>query len=148
MAHAVAWRAMSEGSDVLLAGRDADTGAWIASQIGIPYMHFDLSSKMASKNLPKDVTGILNTAGPFSLTGPPLVRHCLARRINYIDLSNEHLSHRYVWEMSAEAASIGAILVSGAGYGALASERLLDQAKCEIPGINPDSPMTRPKRVL
>lgn len=69
-------------------------------------------------------TVVINTIGPFTDTALPIARACLPGT-HYIDLSNELPSIIVLLGLHEEAASSGSTLVTGAGFGVLATESVV-----------------------
>lgn len=92
---------------------------------------------------------VVNTIGPFARTAVPLAQACLSGT-HYVDLSNEVTSIIAVLGLNARAAACGSTLVSGAGFGVLASESLvftLCEGERPVRSVRVDViPMVRPER--
>ena len=67
---------------------------------------------------------VVNTVGPFGTTAPRLARAC-APGSACLDLSNELYAAVDVLGRHAEAATAGKCLVTGAGYGVVATESVV-----------------------
>ena len=67
---------------------------------------------------------VLNTIGPFSLLAEPVIAACLQTRTHYVDMANELSAVRAVLDRDAEARRQNIALVTGAGFGVVATETL------------------------
>jgi short subunit dehydrogenase-like uncharacterized protein len=67
---------------------------------------------------------VLNTVGPFSQFAEPIVSACLRAGTHYVDLANELSAARTLLDRDAEARGRGVQLVTGAGFGVVATETL------------------------
>lgn len=135
-AQASVQRALSEGRNVALSGRDMAAGRLIANQLGISFLPLDLRNLGIETQISQPISGILNAAGPYSDTAPDLISYCLLHRLSYIDLSNEYDTHLYAWGKSDAALSAGVAVVPGAGFGTMAVQLLLSEALRNVPNID------------
>jgi short subunit dehydrogenase-like uncharacterized protein len=106
--------------ETLLAGRNADAVAAIAAPLG-------LDSRVAT---PEDLdlagaTALLNCAGPFAITAPPLIHRCLDERVHYLDLAGEVPEHRLARAHDDAARAAGIMVMPGVGFGIVPSDCLL-----------------------
>jgi short subunit dehydrogenase-like uncharacterized protein len=67
---------------------------------------------------------VLNTIGPFTETTVPITRACLPHS-HYIDLANDVISVSALLDLHEEAVTAGCTLVTGAGFGVLATESVV-----------------------
>ncbi|WP_020657947.1 hypothetical protein [Amycolatopsis benzoatilytica] len=67
---------------------------------------------------------VLNTVGPFAITAPQVARAC-PPGTHYVDVTDELSAFELLHGMHQEAAATGRTLVSGAGFGVLATEGIL-----------------------
>jgi NAD(P)-dependent dehydrogenase (short-subunit alcohol dehydrogenase family) len=120
---AVAMRLSAGDLAPVLVGRDGDKLRAMAESLGrgttfkvgeaLPAI-----ADMISSEAPEMV---LNTIGPFTHTALPIARAC-PPGTHYIDLSNELSSVKAILALHDEAAEKGSILITGAGFGVLATE--------------------------
>jgi short subunit dehydrogenase-like uncharacterized protein len=114
-------------ADVVLVGRDHSRLSTIAESLG-----GNVRTQLAT-GLTELVTLIgaerpavvVNTIGPFSVTAMPLARASMAAGSHYVDLANELEPVRDLLDLDADARSQGVALVTGAGFGVLATETLV-----------------------
>ena len=139
---AIARELVAGGADVVLVGRDHSRLTTVAESLGGP-----VHTRVAS-GLPELVTLIgaekpavvVNTIGPFSVTAMPLARASMAAGSHYVDLANELEPVRELLDLDADARSHGVTLVTGAGFGVLATETL-------VIGLRGDRPAAERARV-
>lgn len=67
---------------------------------------------------------VINTIGPFTATMEPIARACLPCS-HYIDLANDVISVAALLALHEEAVAAGRTLVTGAGFGVLATESVV-----------------------
>lgn len=107
------------GLDAVLAGRREDAVRAVAQPLGLAARAGGLD------DIDLDgVSVVLNCAGPFARTQPPLVQRCLRAGAHYLDLAGEVDEHVALQRRDAEARAAGVLLLPGAGYGIVASDCL------------------------
>ena len=67
---------------------------------------------------------VVNTVGPFSQTGVPIARACLPGG-HYLDLANDLVAVPAILELHEEAVASQSTLVTGAGFGFVATEAVV-----------------------
>lgn len=67
---------------------------------------------------------VVNTVGPFAATAGPIARACLAAG-SYADLGNDFAAASAVLGLHQDAVAAGRTLVTGAGFGVLATESVV-----------------------
>lgn len=68
---------------------------------------------------------VINTVGPFGTTTVPTAQACVTAGSHYVDLANEFQPVRSLLELHTAAQGTGSTLVTGAGFGVLATEALV-----------------------
>src|ERR1700758_4967700 len=124
---AIARELVRGGADVVLVGRDEDKLASVGQSIGgwpnhrvVPGLAELVELIGAEK---PDV--VVNAVGPYGLTALPLARACLAAGTHYVDQANELEPVQQLLELDADARVRGVTLLTGAGFGVLATEALV-----------------------
>jgi short subunit dehydrogenase-like uncharacterized protein len=123
----IASELIGNDADVVLVGRDHDRLATVAASLGgrnrtiLSPGPAELAALIAAEK----PTVVVNTIGPFGETTAPLARACLAAGSHYVDLANELPPVQALLNMDADAKSAGVTLVTGAGFGVLATEALV-----------------------
>ena len=124
---AIARELVCDGADVVLIGRDEDKLASVARSIGGSAHQRVVSGLTTLVELIRaekpDV--LVNAVGPYGVTGLPLARACLVAGAHYVDQANELEPVQQLLELDAEARGRGVTLVTGAGFGVLATEALV-----------------------
>src|SRR5215469_11859643 len=130
----IAEEAIRRGHQPLLAGRSAESLASLGKHLGLPWMVVGLDEPDQLKQAVSDVEVVLNAAGPFITTAPPLVEACLAAGTHYLDLAGEipALQHLFAHDQEARARNIA--LIGGVGFGVVASNSLVKYVADQLPG--------------
>ena len=123
------------GADVVLVGRDGDRLAAAAGSLGGSVRTRVASglTELVALIAAEKPTVVVNTIGPFTATSMPLARASLAAGTHYADLANELEPVRELLDLDAEARSRGVTLVTGAGFGVLATEALVIELRRDRP---------------
>jgi short subunit dehydrogenase-like uncharacterized protein len=131
----VARELVEGGADVVLVGRDQDKLASVARTVGGPVRTRVVSGVAELVGLiPVERPAVLvNAVGPYSATTVPLAQACLAAGVHYLDQANELEPVRELLELDDEARRRGVTLVTGAGFGVLATEALVIELRSDRP---------------
>ncbi|MGV9823525.1 saccharopine dehydrogenase NADP-binding domain-containing protein [Nocardia xishanensis] len=70
---------------------------------------------------------VVNTVGPFGATTVPTAHACVAAGSHYVDLANEFQPVQSLLGLDPAARTAGSTLVTGAGFGTLATEALVSE---------------------
>ncbi|MGC5170062.1 saccharopine dehydrogenase family protein [Microbacterium sp. DT81.1] len=76
---------------------------------------------------------LLNCAGPFAVTQPPLLRASIARGIHYLDLAGEVDEHLSAAAADPAARTAGSLVMPGIGFGIIPSDGLLASVVSRLP---------------
>lgn len=114
-------REVLSGRELVLAGRSAQTLQRLADKLGCPTRAFDV--RTASGQL-DGVRVLLNTAGPFAVTQPPLLQACLQAGVHYMDIAGEVAEFQSAFAHDAKARERGVMLMPGAGFGVAPTDAL------------------------
>jgi short subunit dehydrogenase-like uncharacterized protein len=123
----VARELVDRGADVVLVGRDESKLTSVSLSVGKP-VRTRVVSGLAElvRLIPVEKPGVVvNAVGPYSATSMPVARACLAAGAHYLDQANELEPVRELLELDGEARRRGVTLVTGAGFGVLATEALV-----------------------
>ncbi len=110
----------------VLVGRDRERLKQVA-----PSLEQELRTVVASS--PEEIANqirqqrpaiVINTIGPFTETAVPIARACLSNS-HYVDLANDVFSFSGLLALHEEAVTSGSTLVTGAGFGVLATESVV-----------------------
>lgn len=108
-------RAKEAGLSLVLAGRDEEPLQAMAAALGVQYRVFALDGTDDVERGLRDVTVLLNCAGPFVHTAGPLMSACLLTGIHYLDIAAELVSYELAATLDREAVAKGVMLMPGSG---------------------------------
>src|SRR5215471_7848933 len=130
----IAEEAIRRGHQPLLAGRSAEALAALGKRLGLPWMAVGLDEPGRLQRAVSSVDAVLNAAGPFIATAPPLVQACLAAGTHYLDIAGEipALQHLFARDQAARERNIA--LIGGVGFGVVASNGLVKYVADQLPG--------------
>ena len=117
----IAETALRRGHQPVLAGRSAASLAALGKRLGLPWKAVGLDEPDQLQWAVSEVDAMLNAAGPFIATAPPLVAACLAAGTHYLDIAGEIpvLQHLFARDQAARERNIA--LIGGVGFGVVAS---------------------------
>lgn len=145
-----AQHAADSGLDPILGGRNADQLAQLAGELGVEHRAFDLTDPASVDGALRDVAVLVNCAGPYQLTAPPLVTASIRTGVHYLDMAAELDGYLLAGELDEQARAAGVMLLPGSGgsvamLGCLAGhacERVDDPRRIRI-ALNVSGPMSR-----
>jgi short subunit dehydrogenase-like uncharacterized protein len=126
--------AAGAGLPHLAAGRDLERVLAHADPLLLPARTFSLSDPVKVSRGLGDVAVVLNAAGPFAETGPPLAEACLRAGVHYLDLAGEVAELEAIRRLDLRAREAGAMLMPGVGFGILPTDALAARLKRRLPG--------------
>ena len=138
---AIARELVDHGADVVLIGRDRDRLTGLAASLGgqadtrVTSGLDELTASIAAER----PAVVMNTVGPFTATTMPVARASLTAGSHYVDLANELDPVRALLHLDTEAKSQGVTLITGAGFGVLATEALVVELRGDRPPAASDS---------
>lgn len=119
----IARRLHGTGHAVVLAGRDADRLASIGAGLGDPQVVSGSFESLLGQLRRAAPAVVVNTIGPFARTSVPVIEAC-PPGTHYVDIGNELPGTRAVLDLHERAVAAGSTLVTGAGFGVLATESI------------------------
>jgi short subunit dehydrogenase-like uncharacterized protein len=130
----IAEQAIRRGHRPILAGRSAASLAALGERLGLPWRVIRLDQPDQLQQAVSEVGAVLNAAGPFIATAPPLVAACLAARTDYLDIAGEIpvLQHLFARDQAAREREIA--LIGGVGFGVVASNSLVTYVADQLAG--------------
>jgi short subunit dehydrogenase-like uncharacterized protein len=121
-------KALDAGESPILAGRNAAALQAEATDAGLEWRDFDVTAPKLG-----GVTALLNAAGPFETTGPPLMQACIGARIPYLDIAGEYPTFLKAQALDDLAKSAGVTLLPGVGLAVLPTDCLAVKLARELP---------------
>ncbi|WP_068176249.1 saccharopine dehydrogenase NADP-binding domain-containing protein [Mycobacterium sp. UM_CSW] len=132
---AIARELVASGADVVLVGRDHSRLTVFADSVGGPVrtqVAAGLTELIELIGAEKPAV-VVNTIGPFSVTAMPVARASMAAGSHYVDLANELEPVRELLDLDGDARTRGVTLVTGVGFGVLATEALVIELRGDRP---------------
>ena len=123
---AVAARLIENNIMPVLVGRDRERLSQVAAGFdkGLQIIVSGSPSETATEISRQRPALVINTIGPFTETAVLIARACLPHS-HYIDLANDVISVTALLDLHGEAVAAGRTLVTGAGFGVLATESVV-----------------------
>ncbi len=128
--------AADQGARPILAGRNLHRVKAVAEPLGLAALAFDLRDPARIDAALKGVSVVLNVAGPFSATSPPMADACLRNRVHYLDITGEIDVFEALAARDAEAKARGVMLLPGVGFDVAPSDCLAAHLKRRLPDAN------------
>jgi short subunit dehydrogenase-like uncharacterized protein len=116
-----------------LAGRDRHKINSLATDIGLPFLVFDLNNQSVIRKMIRGFDLVIHAAGPYKYTAIPMVEACIAENVHYIDITGEWQIFEQIARYHEQAISAGIILLPGAGFDVVPSDCLATYAKSLMP---------------
>ena len=129
----IAREAARRGMKPILAGRNAELVATLASSLGLDHRIFALDDANAIKTGLKGCDVVLHCAGPFSHTSKAMVDACLLTHTHYLDITGEISVFEAVAAREIEARAAGVMLLPGAGFDVVPTDCLAAFLKARLP---------------
>ena len=122
---AIATRLQAAGVPLVLVGRDRERLTAAASDLGgEPRLRVGELDAVLSGLAAAPPAVVVNAVGPFTATGPQVAQAC-PPGVHYVDVANELPAVEAILALDSRAASAGQTLVTGAGFGVLATESVV-----------------------
>jgi len=107
--------AQAAGLDLVLAGREESRLADLAASLGASHRSFALDDEGTIDDALRDVSVLLNCAGPFHRTAAPLMAAAIRAGVHYLDIAAELDSYKLAESSDASARASGSLLLPGSG---------------------------------
>ncbi len=130
----IAEEAVRRGHQPLLAGRSTESLAALGKRLGLPWLAVGLDEPGQLTRAVADVAAVLNAAGPFVATAPPLVQACLDAGTHYLDIAGEIPALQRLYARDEMARTKHVALIGGVGFGVMASNALVKYVADQLPG--------------
>lgn len=125
--------AIARGHRPLLAGRNADSLAPLARELGLEHRVFNLDHAEAVDAGLTGVAAVLHCAGPFAHTFRPMADACLRGGCHYLDITGEAAVFESLAQDDAQARAAGIMLMPGVGFDVVPSDCLAAHLKRRLP---------------
>jgi short subunit dehydrogenase-like uncharacterized protein len=125
--------AAAAGLPHLAAGRDFERVSAHADPLLLPTRIFSLSDPAKIDRGVAGVSVVLNAAGPFADTGPPLVAACLRSGAHYLDLAGDVQDFETIRRLDLRAREAGVLLMPGVGFKVVPSDALAARLRRRLP---------------
>lgn len=120
----IAQEAVSRGHHPVLAARNKLKLVQLADQLGLDHLVLSLAQpRVLAENL-EHFQLVLNAAGPFAVTGRPVLEACLLTQTHYIDINGEIPFLEYVLNQNQAAQRREICVLPGAGFDVVPSDCL------------------------
>ncbi|MBD3560016.1 saccharopine dehydrogenase NADP-binding domain-containing protein [Planktothrix sp. FACHB-1355] len=129
----IARLAVQRGLRPILAARNAEKLAPLATELSLEYRAFSLDDTAATDEALADVPLVLHCAGPFSRTSKPMVDGCLRTKRHYLDITGEVSVFEAIASRDAEAKTAGVMFLPGVGFDVVPSDCLAAHLKRRLP---------------
>lgn len=100
----------------IVAGRSAEGVAAVGKRLGLEARVFGCDSPEEIVPNLDGVAAVLHCAGPFSATGKPMMKACLAKRCHYLDISGEIRSYERILSQPALFKDASIVAIPGVGF--------------------------------
>ena len=117
----------------IAAGRNAAEVGAHAAMHNLPARVFALDDAAALDQALAECTVVLNCAGPFITTAPPLVAACLRTGTHYLDLAGEYPAFAQHEAQRAAAVERGVLVLPGIGFSVAPTDCLALHLKQRLP---------------
>ena len=121
------------GQRPVLAGRNAEAVAAVASRLGLEHRIFALDDAPATRAGLDGMTAVLHCAGPFAHTAAPMADACLEAHVHYLDITGEIGIFEQLAARDTEAMAAGILLMPGAGFDVVPSDCLAAHLHRRLP---------------
>lgn len=119
---------------LLLAGRDAGRLSRVARRLHCPHRVLPLDEPEPLAAALAGVEVVLNAAGPFAATAPPLLEACLRSGTHYLDIAGELPVLELLARCDGEARARGVMVMPAVGFVAVPSDCLAAHVARRLPG--------------
>jgi short subunit dehydrogenase-like uncharacterized protein len=129
----IAGEARARGQRPVLAGRNAEALASLASALGFEHRVFGVDDPDRVVEGLSGMQAVLNCAGPFTHTYRPIVNACLQAGVHYLDITGETTAFEGLAAQSAAAKAVAIMLLPGVGFDVVPSDCLAAHLKRRLP---------------
>ncbi len=125
--------AVSRGLRPVLAGRSRRRVGEMAERLGLEFRCFEADSPENAVSGLQGMSVLLNCAGPFAITAPPLTRACLKTGSHYLDITGEIEVLEHLHGMDGLAKRSGIVVCPAVGFDVIPTDCLAAALKEVVP---------------
>ncbi|AXI03823.1 saccharopine dehydrogenase family protein [Aquirhabdus parva] len=129
----IAREAVKQGLTPVLAGRSLAKLEPLAAELNLSARAFDLADPKAVAAALKDVSVVLNCAGPFAATAALLIEGCIKAKTHYLDITGEIAVFEHAQGLHARAKRAGAVICPGVGFDVIPTDCVAAALKAAQP---------------
>ena len=129
-------QAAARGHRPIIAGRDEAAIGALAAKYQCPKRCFSLDDAKKLRDAVEGVPLVLNCAGPFDATAPPLMDACLAAQAHYLDITGEIDCIEAAAKLHQRAARRGVVLIPAVGFDVVPTDCLAAMLAERLPTAN------------
>lgn len=129
----IANRAIQQGHEPVLAGRDEHALRRLASRLGLEARPVALDEPDRLRSVVAEVPAVLHCAGPFAHTSAPMVEACLDTGTHYLDVTGEIPVLEALMDRDAEAAAADVLLLPAIGFDVVPTDCLARALSEQVP---------------
>lgn len=129
-------RAMQEGLNLILAGRDEKRLREQAEKYKLEYRVFAVEETAKLDSALQEVDAVLHCAGPFVLTFQAMAEACIRNKKHYVDISGEIEGFEALSLMDEKAKEAGVMLLPGGGFDVVPSDCLIAYTASRLPNAS------------
>ncbi len=129
----VTYEAVKRGLQPRLLGRNGERLEHLAEDLTLPATVCRLDDRKVLEGVLADCDVLLNCAGPFKETAPPLVSACLRTHTHYLDTTGELSVIHWIVGLDDEAKRKEIMLLPGVGFDLVPSDYLARYLKKRLP---------------
>jgi len=130
----IARTCVERGLRPTLAGRGGPALHALARELGLPVCEASLADEARLAQTLQGMAAVLHCAGPFSRTGAPMRRACLAAGTHYLDITGEIDALEETFEQGPKAQAAGVLLCPGVGFDVVPTDCVAVTLKQAMPG--------------
>lgn len=129
----IAERAVEQGHEPILAGRDEQPLRRLARRLGVEDRVVSLDEPERLCSVLADVPAVLHCAGPFAHTSAPMVAACLDTGTHYLDVTGEIPVLQALMDRDAAAAERDVLLLPAVGFDVVPTDCLAARLAEQMP---------------
>jgi short subunit dehydrogenase-like uncharacterized protein len=130
-------RLAARGLTVVPVGRSRERMVAVGAEAGLPgdakIVVADSAERIANEIVRGRPRVVVNTMGAFAATAPVIARACMPGGGHYVDQANDVVAVERLLALDDEAVRAGSTLVTGAGFGVLATEAVVAKLCADLP---------------